>query len=854
MSETKTITIDGLEYVVQDYVTEESALANPKFAARHAQAMEERIAALVAPTEEELSREDEKSGVKDALLAGLSNDQGYQISWLAGNRFPEILERGQDPSNYYFLDENNDISYVDPYTGKPTKEFDDNFFGTLMNTYGMVGPTAQFLTEAVPATVAMGLGAFFGGIPGAMVGGAGGSAGGATIAGASRMGISAAFDGPPLNVAQMKEDLAYSTAFGAIPIGVGGAKGLGNIYKSVSGKFPDGDGRSVLESIMREGGNTVDEKIAFAKSKYDVTLTRGEAQEITSNAGMLQRYLQMQGGSQKIWDFYQNRALQIEEVAEEFFDGIIQGKYPKGSQGRSASTYPRLSGRMGLEPEVDVAKAAAESLKTLADRRMQRAAPVYKNAYELDVTIDVSDVASQIKSKLDDPNFSGPSRAAYKSIYDGLLDKTRPIKDEAGKVVDYELRDSTELLHLSLTNSFKDTIETVIKEGRGVLKYEISALRSQISKKLKEANPEFKRANEIYDPSKGHLEILNNSAVHNFANVAKLGGERAAGLAKRLFNGTSTVRDAKLLRRMISTEDPQVWQNFKGYWLRTQLDEAVADSTTVLGVPNKFLSKIGLRGKALRGNTNEIRATVRARGKRAKVFEEILGPEEFQVFKDVVELMQATSYIATQGGSPTQPLLAIQSLLEKQSGGASKYATSALRSIIEIPQRLLVRGFDDVSKATLNFQREVYEDRLIQAMIDPELAAQLAKEMKAVKPLLYFATQAVARGTPEVLDSLAFEADEVSKDGGIRRSDEGIDVLKRAQEATEAEKAEADAVDRQRLESSINSFEVPTMGEMQPLPAMSINPAMSPTLLPNPKDRELAMRLQPAGAGIAGLI
>jgi len=849
MSETKTITIDGLEYVVPDYVTEEFALANPKFAARHAQAMEKKIAALVAPTEEELSREDEKSGVKDALLAGLSNDQGYQISWLAGNRFPEILESGQDPSNYYFLDENNDISYVDPYTGKTTKEFDDNFFGTLMNTYGMVGPTAQFLTEAVPATVGMGLGAFFGGIPGAMVGGAGGTAGGATIAGASRMGISAAFDGPPINVAQMKEDLAYSTAFGAIPIGVGGAKGLGNIYKSVSGKFPDGDGRSVLESIMREGGNTVDEKIAFAKSKYDVTLTRGEAQEIMSNAGMLQKYLQMQGGSQKIWDFYQNRALQIEEIAEEFFDGIIQGKYPKGSQGRAASTYPRLSGRMGLEPEVDVAKAAAESLKTLANRRMQRAAPVYKNAYELDVTIDVSDVASQIKSKLDDPNFSGPSRAAYKSIYDGLLDKTRPIKDEAGKVVDYELRDSTELLHDSLKNNFRDTIETLTTERRKSLKAEISELRSTISEKLKQANPEYKRANEIYDPSKGHLEILNNSAVHNFANVAELGGERAAGLAKRLFNGTSTVRDAKLLRRMISTEDPQVWQNFKGYWLRTQLDNAVADSTTVLGVPNKFLSKIGLRGKALSG-----RGAIAARGKRAKVFEEILGPEEFQVFRDVVELMQATSYIATQGGSPTQPLLAIQSLLEKQSGGASKYATSAIRSIIEIPQRLLVRGFDDVSKATLNFQREAYEDRLIQAMIDPEFAAQLAKEMEAVKPLLYFATQAVARGTPEVLDSLAFEADETSKDGGIRRSDEGIDVLKRAQEATEAERAEADAVDRQRLESSINSFDVPTMGEMQPLPEMSINPAMSPTLLPNPKDRELAMRLQPAGAGIAGLI
>lgn len=842
MSETKTITIDGLEYVVPDYVTEEVALANPKFAARHAQAMEERIAALVAPTEEELSREDEKSGVKDALLAGLSNDQGYQISWLAGNRFPEILERGQDPSNYYFLDENNDISYVDPYTGKPTKEFDDNFFGTLMNTYGMVGPTAQFLTEAVPATIGMGLGAFTGGIPGAMIGGSTGTAGGATIAGASRMGISAAFDGPPINVAQMKEDLAYSTAFGAIPIGVGGAKGLGNIYKSVSGKFPDGDGRSVLESIMREGGNTVDEKIAFAKSKYDVTLTRGEAQEIMSNAGMLQKYLQMQGGSQKIWDFYQNRAIQVENVAEDFFDEILQGGYLARGKGN-------LSGRPSLDPDLSLAQASKKVLKKLAEKRQQRADLIYKNAYELDVTIDVSDVASQIKSKLDDPNFSGPSRAAYKSIYDGLLDKTRPIKDEAGKVVDYELRDSTELLHLTLKNNFRDTIETLTTERRQSLKSEISKFRSAISEKLKEANPEFKRANEVYNPDKGHTQILERSVIHDFSKVVEAGGEAAARLTKKLFTGGIKLKAIKDLRRLIQTDDPQAWQNIKAHWLRTQFDNAVADSTTVLGVPNKFLSKIGLRGKALSG-----RGEIAARGDRAKVFQEVLGPEEFQVFKDVVELMQATSYIATQGGSPTQPLLAIQSLLEKQSGGASKYATSAIRSIIEIPQRLLVRGFDDVSKATLNFQREAYEDKLIQAIIDPEFAAQLAKEMESVKPILYFATQAVARGTPEALDSLAFEADEVSEDGGIRRSDEGIDVLKRAQEATEAERAEAAAVDRQRLESSINSFEVPTMGEIQPLPAMSINPAMSPTLLPNPKDRELAMRLQPAGAGIAGLI
>jgi hypothetical protein len=847
---TTQVTYQGIEYTVADGETVDDLLKKKGFQEVHEQNMLKMTSKLVAPTPREqqlMSREEEKSSVGTALLQGLSNDQGYQTAWLAQQRFPELVERGIDPVDYYFLDEDEDIAYIDPYSNEVVKEFKDNL---LVDTARYVGPTAQFLGELGGGTAGLVGGAFLTGNPfGAAAGGAGGTAFGGGVVYAGRAGISAAFDGPPLKTSKLADDLMVSSAFGAIPFGTKAAQLAGSAFRTASTKFPGKDGKTALETILRDGGETIDEKVAFAKERFGVDLTRAEAQGIMSNAGAIQRYLQMQPGSQKLWDFYHNRQLQVEEAADVFFSEILRGDYLAGLK------KSRLSGRQGLDPDVDLTKASDEVLKKLAAKRQERATPVYQNAFELETPIDVSDIARQLQMDLADPNLRGKARSVKQELLDALTDFSGLSKSTQGALA---LKDNTEMLHNALRNDFRPLIEGLTKDAQATLKREVSQIREKISSRLKTANPEYARATAIYDPSKGHLQALERSVVNNLAQAAELGGEQAARLTQKLFSGNIKPKDLTLLRRLIQTEDPQVWQNIKGTWLRTQFDDAIASSTNPLGVPNRFLSRLGIRGKTMMG-----RGAEKARGTKAKVFEAIMEPVELQNFVDLVEMMQATNFIASKGGSPTQPLLAMQKLLDKETRGLGRIAIGAVRSALEIPQRLIVRGFDDMTAANINFQREVYEDKLIEALIDPTVAADLAKAIDAIKPTVYFVTQAATRGGFEVFDNILEDRlvpDKINPTTGqLERGPQGIEMIESAKEVTQPEQPLEDP------QAMLQGLSVPQVGggasAFEPLsqgpsatPALGkIDPAMSPTILPSDKDRELAMRLRGPLGGIASL-
>ena len=856
---TDTVTYQGIDYTVNDGETVDDLLKKPGLAEAHKRNMVKLTSKLVAPTPRErqlIEREQEKSGIVTALLQGLSNDQGYQTAWLARQRFPELVERGIDPVDFYFVDEDEDIAYIDPYSNEVVKEFQDNL---LVDSARYVGPTAQFLGELVGGTIGLTAGAFggaaatanpLGGIGGAMIGGGIGTGigGGAIYAG--RAGISAAFDGPPLKVAKLTDDLALSSAFGAVPFGTSGLRAAGNAFRTTSTKFPGKDGRTALETILRDGGKTVDEKIAFAKDRFNVDLTRAEAEGIMSNAGAIQRYLQMQPGSQKLWDFYHNRQLQVEEAADVFFDEILRGKYLAGLKKK------RLSGREAIDPDIDLAEAANEVLKKLAAKRQERANPVYKNAFELEIPIDVTDIARQLRMDLSDPNLRGKARGVKRELLNALTDfsglsKTQLVTDQGALA----LKDNTEMLHNALRNDFRPLIEGLTKDAQATLKREVSQIRQQVSDKLKFANPEYERATAIYDPSKGHLQALEKSVVYDLARAAELGGEQAARLTKQLFDGSIKPENLRKLRRLIQTQDPQAWQNLKATWLRTQFDDAITSSTNPLGVNNRFLSRLGIRGNVMMG-----RGAEKVRGTKAKVFSEILDPQELDNFVDLVELMQATTFIASKSGSPTQPLQALQKLLEKDVTGVGRTTLSAIRAAFEIPQRFLVRGFDDAAARSLAFQKEVYEDKLIEALINPEIADELAKGIDAVKPGVYFVTQAVARGAGgEVYDILTegpLEPDQINPETGrLQRGLQGAEMIESAKEVTQPEPPLEDP------QAMLQGLSVPQVGgelsAFDPLPESpstgQIDAAMSPTILPSDKDRELAMRLRGPLGGIASL-
>ena len=888
---TKQITYMGISYTVGADDTLEDLLKKPGFEAAHAENMKIQARRLITPSPEDRLKkkeEDEKSGFLTALLAGMSNDQAYQMAWLARRRFPGVLERdGIDPVEFYFVDEDEDIAYVDPNTGRVVKEFKEGLLSDsertylnplpqydVMDTAGMVGPTFQFISEAGLGTAGMTAGAFTLGLPGAFVGGGAGTGAGGAIANAGRLGISAAFDGPPLNVAQAKKDLMYAAGFGAIPFGSFGAKGLAQTLGSVKSKFVGDDGLTALQTIMREGGKTADEKIDFAQDRFGIVLTRGEAEGIINNTAQLQRYLQMQPGSQKLWDFYHNRALQVEEAADEFFDQVLRGDFlTKLKRGR-------LSGKTGFEFEDDLAEAADRVLEKLAAKRQERADKIYKNAYELELEIDVSDIARQLQMDLSDPNLRGKARTVKQELLDSLTDFSGLSKNQlVTNQVTLALKDNTEMLHNALKNDFRPLIEGLTKDGQRSLKREVSQIRAKISERLKGLNPEYKRATEVYDPSKGHLQALEASIVTNFAKAASIGGEAAMRLTDKLFSGKAKPKDIKMLRRLIETEDPQVWQNMKGNWLRTQLDDAIGTTTNPLGATNSFLRRIGFSGRPrqsfnefLRDNPQITKRQVESgeaskifreqsaenlklRGKKAQALKAIMDPQELQNFVDLVELMQATSFIATKSGSPTQPLTVIQRALEKETGGMGRVAQNALRAVFEIPQRLLVRGFDDMARATLTFQREAYEDQLIQALIDPAFAKELADSINKVKPLVYFTTQAVARGGEEVFENLT-EGDfgPGPTAAGMVRGSEGERTIERAREAArimdEENEPEPVAPPQSSALPSPLEFDI-----FDPLPVTPATPMIDPSLLgpsvlPRAADREIAARR----SGIAGLV
>jgi len=131
----KTVFIDGIPYTVSDdeaglRLREDLAAGEGPLAQSHQRAIgaarQRTLADVEGMAEEEAAARDEaearKSGFSRALLAGMSNDQAYQMHWLAEKRFPELAD-DRNLSDLYFLDEDNEIAYLDPYTGEVQKEF-----------------------------------------------------------------------------------------------------------------------------------------------------------------------------------------------------------------------------------------------------------------------------------------------------------------------------------------------------------------------------------------------------------------------------------------------------------------------------------------------------------------------------------------------------------------------------------------------------------------------------------------------------------------------------------------------------------------------------------------------------------
>jgi hypothetical protein len=905
------IKIDGIDYIVSDQagfdrLKEDIKSNNNGMGDQHKAKLDairgELLESIPEEDKKRIEQENERTGALQALIAGLSNDESAKATYLANKRFPNLKsERGIEPSDLYFIDKDEDLAYIDP--NDPTKEYkeyaDIGFGLETDDIFGRVFPAGQLVFEMVPETAGFMIGGAYFGAPGAVSLATAGQAAGGGLFYALRAGLSNALDGPPLDTGKLAGDLALNSAFALLPFGLP-AESFPKLFRGTVTKFPGVEGRQTLMEIIKEGGEDTERLINLAADR-GIVITRPEAKLMASDGAMIQKYLQMQPTSQKLFDFYNSRALQVEETAEDFFNEILSGKF--------ARKQDKLSGKPALDADYDIALASDSVLKKIADKRKLRAEPVYQNAYELDINVDTRDLFDDVVGELADPNIRKGTdyHKALTELRDMLVDQRKmgavdpdvlkamkddPAVDEEAALIDLmgqNLKTDTESLHNMLSRDFRPLIERLTKDNQRFIKAKVSNIRGQVSERLKAANPEYARATSIYDPTKGHLQVLERSVINSLARAVELGGTKAASLTQKLFNGSIKPKEVRDLRRLIQTEDPQVWQNLKGTWLRTQFDDALTTTINPLGSANKFLNRLGLRGNvrkafpfagkqvdeaaakqldiATAGTPDEIVSAATseistigraARGRRATVYKEMLDPEELNNFVDLVEIMQATSYIATQSQSPTQTLQSMSRMMENEAKGLGLKVGEAALSLVQLPQRFLLRGFDDVTDKVIGLQRERYEDLLINALIDPSLAADLTKFIQSVNPSIFFTTQSVARGTEATLEEL-YEG-EGEDDLGFR-GERSVELREGARENMQRE--------MQELQEEIQTKGEPVPAEMQPppfnvmnsltaappiAPRPKINPAMSPTILPDPQDRELAMRRQAGSGGILGLV
>ena len=896
----KTVEIDGIPYTIPENKSQQELEL----------AIRTNVDGLGAEHDQKLREsgrrfyEEEASGAVDGFVHGLTNSPRAGHHWLGSRRFPEDLQSGRDPGERYYVDpDSDDVMFIDVDgvygpKGRAYKEFGDVLeFGDIDkdDLIGWMGPGAQLLSEMIlgglgmaggatvgTATPALG-GPGVGTVVGGMSGGALGSAGGTVVGQGIRSGLSAVVGGPESDFDQLVSDTAWSAGFGLIPVGLPrGALGqafrqLGDAVLPKIGylreQFPDEAGQDLIAAILKEGGGEVDSTIAKAAER-GIKLTRGEAMKGIGQAAFAQYYLGLQSRSRLLTDMYLDRSQQVTNMVTGFADQLTSGKYVSNAF-RDPLTG-KVKGGSSSTVEIDVAKAADDFIKAEQKRRSEKAGEIYKQAYELDeagspelaALVDTFLTARQVPNTardgeplqgilvaLRDPDLDPLRKEAYSTLRDALISKKRAaaVTGKEGQLSapsDYLPIDTSQ----DVAKVLQETFDTLItKYGKSdttrnkKLVGELSNLKASMNDAFRSYNPVWGRAQDIYRPEDPMSTLQNFKIIADIAKVAESGGTEAARAVSRIFSGSAEPVDILKLKTAVMEQNPAAWQRLKGNWLRTKFNDVSQRTSNELGVPNKFLGALSLRGDVAdltkasdKGGFSSEVATYRA------LFE----PEELKELAEISDILQMVRSVQDKINSDTQTKQKFAELLSIESNKAGVSAPEIIFNMFGLLGRSAKSIRDSVngSMAAKYKQERVnaYEDVLIEQVINPDPNRTLLKQMKESFPRYYaIATQALK------------ETGQAMEEGVTPSPETQIREKRAASREEEQERLREEAASQiKMMESSQASPSIET-DIFAPLPSMGGGMSNlgipGATVLPSQQDRELAERLRQSKSGIGGL-
>ena len=174
-------------------------------------------------------------------------------------------------------------------------------------------------------------------------------------------------------------------------------------------------------------------------------------------------------------------------------------------------------------------------------------------------------------------------------------------------------------------------------------------------------------------------------------------------------------------------------------------------------------------------------------------------------------------------------------LVDEAQGLGSK-SLGLLLSAIRLPGRLVTGTFgDDVMKRIAMTQADTYYRALTDALFDPDAVNTINKAYDYFAPLEFGIKQTMTRGGAEAVEGVTEPQEQPYEGQAFEREVERRDNLS------------------SQLDSALQSFQPSNIPLVPPATAVRPQDMLSETILPNPKDRELAERLAMGSSGIGSL-
>ena len=720
-------------------------------------------------------------------------DDDTAIEFLASERFPNDPQAAMRYRNI-----NGDLYYVDD-GGELRKEFPDNSAVGAFEEAVVpnIVPAANFAADVYGGIAGMKKGLETGVkivmnpanvwaknpyAAGAVILGstaAGGFAGNVIAGGGARLTregiINQFYNAPPDELAAAIKDLGISSAFSAIPLGTGPTRRVIN-------KFTNQDTALKYLVNLRSGADDI---IQEAKTKFGIDLTPAEAAEIGNKGATIQHFLSRQPEITSINNFYSNRASQVREAIETYANAVGSGK--------PGDVSTRL------------ADAGKKALDELTDKRRTRANRLYdyiKNSPEPIKVDNVQSIINKIDSKIagevlaDDGTViktitPDPSTSAN-------LQKFKKLFYKDGNV-EGELIDDLASLDARRTSSMQDIINDVSGTGDFGI---IVGLRNDLTSLMDEAEPIYKLARRVYDPTKPALQLVEKSAIGRLSKLVT--DKQTATALKNVFDPNVSPQSLRNSRRILQAVDVDLFQDVKKEFILQQLDK-VTKETLDQGLPRfqQYFAQKNVQN----------------------MFKEMLSPEEYDNFYKLNAVLNR-AFRVPRGSSDTQPFGVLAEELGRDSAGLGTKAMNTLLSITRLPSRVFTeQGQDALTRGIAAQQREAYYKKLADILVDPDATKTIDEVYNYIGVKEPALMQSLMRGTAEGVEELT-EPSEVPYQGDVNQK--SFDQLK------------------QEIEGfNVEPIDPGTQSNLSPVENIS------PTILPNEKDREIAMRRM---GGIGSLV